>query len=66
MNRGASALAADLDKPGKTEARTRKKVVGEHDRKSGSEIGKALRSIYDDAVREDIPPELLDLLGKLR
>ena len=29
------------------------------------EVGKALRSAYEQAVNEDIPPEMLDLLGKL-
>jgi len=29
------------------------------------EIGSALRSVYDRALAEDIPPEMLDLLGKL-
>ena len=29
------------------------------------EIGNALRSAYEQAVNEDIPPEMLDLLGKL-
>ena len=30
-----------------------------------SEIGSALRRVYDGALGEDIPPEMLDLLGKL-
>ena len=29
------------------------------------EVGSALRSVYDDTLKEDIPPEMLDLLGKL-
>ena len=29
------------------------------------DVGHALRSVYSKAVSEDIPPELLDLLGKL-
>ena len=29
------------------------------------EVGQALRSAYQDMVDEDIPPEMLDLLGKL-
>jgi hypothetical protein len=28
-------------------------------------VGEALRSVYDGALNEDIPPEMLDLLGKL-
>jgi hypothetical protein len=34
-------------------------------RPPASEIGSALRSVYDRALAEDIPPEMLDLLGKL-
>ena len=30
-----------------------------------TEVGDALRSVYQRAVSEDIPPEMLDLLGKL-
>lgn len=30
------------------------------------DIGAALRAAYDSAVNEDIPPEMLDLLSKLR
>jgi hypothetical protein len=42
----------------------------EKNQKSGkkrpnAEIGHALRKAYSDAVDEAIPPEMLDLLGKL-
>ena len=40
-------------------ARNRKK------RGPNAEIGQALRKAYSDAVEETIPPEMLDLLGKL-
>ena len=30
-----------------------------------AEVGHALRAAYRQAVDEDIPPEMLDLLGKL-
>jgi hypothetical protein len=30
-----------------------------------SDVGEALRTVYDGALNEDIPPEMLDLLGKL-
>ena len=30
------------------------------------DIGGALRAAYDSALNEDIPPEMLDLLSKLR
>ena len=29
-------------------------------------VGRALRSVYDDTLREDIPDEFKDLLGKLK
>jgi hypothetical protein len=29
------------------------------------EVGHALRAAYQQAISEDIPPEMLDLLGKL-
>lgn len=32
---------------------------------SSPELGNALRSVYQQTVNEDIPPEMLDLLGKL-
>ncbi|TMJ20019.1 MAG: hypothetical protein E6G92_09775 [Alphaproteobacteria bacterium] len=34
-------------------------------RPATGEVGSALRSVYDRALAEDIPPEMLDLLGKL-
>ena len=34
-------------------------------RAPNAEIGQALRKAYSDAVDEAIPPEMLDLLGKL-
>ncbi|HEU4968222.1 MAG TPA: NepR family anti-sigma factor [Sphingomonas sp.] len=31
-----------------------------------SSVGQALRSVYEKAVGEEIPQEMLDLLGKLK
>lgn len=48
------------------------KAVSDEKEKSGDgksdrdDIGKALRTAYDRTVNEDVPPELLDLLGKLK
>lgn len=39
--------------------RTKKKAA------SNGEFGTALRSVYQRTIDEDIPPEMLDLLGKL-
>jgi hypothetical protein len=35
-------------------------------RSRAGELGKALRSVYDTTLREDVPRDFLDLLGKLR
>ena len=32
---------------------------------SGSNVGRVLRTAYDDALREAVPDEFLNLLGKL-
>ena len=34
-------------------------------RLSGSNVGRVLRTAYDDALREPVPDEFLNLLGKL-
>ena len=31
-----------------------------------SDLGRALRSIYDDTLREPIPDDFVNLIGKLR
>jgi hypothetical protein len=49
----------DTKPPAKTNERRARK------RSSGSDVGNALRAAYDDALKEDIPTDLLDLLGKL-
>ena len=33
--------------------------------KSSSDVGRALRSVYDDTLGERVPDDFLDLLGKL-
>ena len=34
-------------------------------KKAPGDVGDALRSVYQRTINEDIPPEMLDLLGKL-
>ena len=34
-------------------------------RSSGNDVGNALRAAYHDTLKEEIPPDLLALLGKL-
>jgi len=38
---------------------------GRKKRTPAPEVGHALRSVYQRTVDEDVPPEFLDLLGKL-
>jgi len=33
--------------------------------KGASDLGRALRSVYDRTLREAVPPDFLDLLGRL-
>lgn len=42
--------------------------AGKARKKRGSapaDLGRALRSVYDETLREDVPDDFLDLLGKL-
>lgn len=34
-------------------------------RSAGGDVGDALRKVYDRTLNESIPPEMLDLLGRL-
>lgn len=34
-------------------------------KKKATDVGRALRTIYDDTVREPVPDDFLNLLGKL-
>lgn len=49
---GASPSSGEAPKPRKKKGQT-------------GEFGDALRSVYQRTINEDIPPEMLDLLGKL-
>ena len=35
-------------------------------RAKAGDVGRALRTVYDTTLREDVPPDFLELLGKLR
>jgi len=57
------------DKPGEDMDNGKNGVGAEPGSKKRSRtvdhVSRALRSVYDDTLREDIPQELRDLLGKL-
>lgn len=60
--------AKDADRKRKSEqdeAEFRETRSSRNKRPPADDVGRALRSAYDEAVSENIPPEMLDLLGKL-
>jgi hypothetical protein len=48
--------------------RSKKSLSSAHGnrRQRSSDLGRALRSVYDDTLRESVPDDLVNLLGKLR
>jgi hypothetical protein len=63
VDRGWGILALSDDK--KTKRGAKKASGAGGDDKADRDIGHALRSVYSKTVSEDVPPDLLDLLGKL-
>lgn len=55
-----STKTSSVASPALPERRQKPRQDNVHD------IGGALRAAYDSAVNEEIPPEMLDLLSKLR
>jgi hypothetical protein len=54
------------DESGRAGRRAAKKPVEAKGRKQRTnDIGRALRSVYDDTLRESVPGDFIDLLGKL-
>lgn len=53
-----SGGAQDNDKRGATSPKERR-------RDKSNVVGRALRTVYDETLREDVPSDFLDLLGKL-
>jgi hypothetical protein len=51
--------AQDRTRPQKTSASNKTA------RKRSGDLGRALRTIYDDTLREAVPDDFLDLIGKL-
>jgi hypothetical protein len=61
--RDQSGSASVAKTPAGAKAKTGERRV--RSRAPGGEVGLALRTVYDDTLKESIPPEMLDLLGKL-
>jgi hypothetical protein len=43
----------------------RKPSIPPKKKQRSADLGRALRSVYDDTLRESVPDEFTDLLGKL-
>ena len=56
----SEALRSKMDKPAKSQ--TDKDRRGEQ---APADLGRALKTVYDDTLREEVPADFLDLLGKL-
>jgi hypothetical protein len=54
-----------FDQPSAAEAPARPQSTRKKKGSAAPDVGQALRSAYERTVREQIPPDLLDLLGKL-
>ena len=52
-----------------TSEKKKKSVATGPEKKAGkqraSDVGRALRSVYDETLREEVPDDFSDLLGKL-
>ena len=68
---GDKSLSADKRNESEESARSRRsRKPTMSDRTSrkqrSSDLGRALRSIYDDTLREPVPDDFVSLIGKLR
>jgi hypothetical protein len=60
--RKSKVSKAKSAKEGSRDRGPRDKVARKH---RAADLGRALRSVYDDTLRESVPDDFLDLLGKL-
>lgn len=54
----------NVDVPAESGKPSTAKRANPKDKKSG-DVGRALRSVYDSTLQEDVPSDFMDLLGKL-
>lgn len=57
----SEALRSNMEKPAKP--------AGKKDNKGDqaeADVGRALKSVYDDTLQEEVPDDFLELLGKLQ
>lgn len=56
----SDALRSDKEQPGKPPSNKDK-----NGDQAPADVGRALKTVYDDTLREDVPADFLDLLDKL-
>ena len=54
-----------MGEPNEPKAKQAKSPPPKKRAKRAGDIGRALRSVYDETLREDVPDDFTDLLGKL-
>jgi hypothetical protein len=63
---GDESLSGTSSKSSGSGGRSRARADGKKPRQDRSgTVGRALRTVYDDTLREDVPKDFLDLLRKL-
>jgi hypothetical protein len=63
--RGIEGLTADNNDHRPEDDKSKNTKVARRRGQEADDVGKALRSAYDEALREDVPDDFMDLLGKL-
>lgn len=62
---GTEGLSADNNDPRSQDENKQSAKAPKRRGSAPDDVGKALRSAYDETLREDVPDDFLDLLGKL-
>lgn len=60
-----SSSSDPLAKAGRGKSSSKRPRKSDGDARKSGDVGRALRSVYDKTLREDVPQDFLDLLGKL-
>lgn len=62
---GIKGLSADNNNQSPPDKSSVKKAPSKRRGAAPDDVGRALRSAYDETLRENVPDDFLDLLGKL-
>lgn len=64
-SQGDSSGAADGRDKARKKRNSKSGKKAERAKSGANDVGRVLRSVYDRTLREEVPPDFLDLLGKL-